>query len=57
LKEARKVSGLRQVDVARKIGKHQSLISKIESGERRLDATELKKLADIYKKDIKFFLH
>ncbi len=56
LKEARKLSGLKQIDVAKKIGKHQSYISKTESGERRLDVTELKKLADIYKKDISFFL-
>jgi len=56
LREARGLSGLKQVEVAKKIGKHQSYISKTESGERRLDATELKELADIYKKDISFFL-
>ena len=56
LKEARKLSGLKQVEVAKKIGKHQAYISKTESGERRLDVTELKELAHIYKKDISYFL-
>ena len=32
LKEARKLSGIKQIDVAKKIGKHQSYISKTESG-------------------------
>ncbi len=35
---------LRQVDVARVLGEHQSFVSKYESGERRLDLVELRQV-------------
>jgi transcriptional regulator with XRE-family HTH domain len=56
LKEARLKAGLSQSQVAKKLGKHQSFISKCESGERRIDALEIKELAKIYKKPISYFL-
>lgn len=56
LKETRIEAGLSQQDVADKLGKPQSFISKIESGERRLDVAEIKKFASIYKKDVSFFI-
>ena len=56
LKIARIEDGLAQQVVANKLGKPQSYISKIESGERRLDVAEIKKFAIIYKKDISFFI-
>ena len=56
LKTARIGAGLAQQEVANKLGKPQSYISKIESGERRLDVAEIKKFAVIYKKDISFFI-
>ena len=56
LKTARIEVGLSQQEVANKLGKPQSYISKIESGERRLDVVEIKKFAVIYKKDITFFI-
>jgi len=56
LKIARVEAGLAQQEVADKLGKPQSYISKIESGERRLDVAEIKKFAVIYKKDISFFI-
>ncbi|PIT89464.1 MAG: hypothetical protein COU27_00205 [Candidatus Levybacteria bacterium CG10_big_fil_rev_8_21_14_0_10_36_7] len=56
LKTARIDVGLSQQDVADKLGKPQSYISKIESGERRLDVAEMKKFAQIYKKDITHFI-
>lgn len=56
LKEARLDAGLSQQNVADKLGKPQSYISKIESGERRLDVAEIKKFASIYKKDVSFFI-
>ena len=56
LKTARLDADLKQEDVAAKLKKPQSYISKIERGERRVDAAELKELAKILKKDISFFL-
>ena len=56
LKKARFDVGLKQEDVAEKIKKPQSYISKIERGERRIDVAELKELAKIYKKDVNFFI-
>ena len=56
LKKARQKAGLKQEEVASKLKKPQSFISKIESGERRVDVAELKQLAKIYKKDINFFI-
>lgn len=56
LKRARLEIGLKQADVAKKLGKPQSYISKIECGERRVDVAELKELAKLYKKDITYFI-
>lgn len=56
LKGARLKTGLTQLDVARRLRKHQSYVSKIESRERRLDIIELRLLASLYKKDISYFL-
>jgi len=43
--EARDHAGLRQIDVARRLGLHQSYVSKVESGERRLDVVEFLRYA------------
>lgn len=56
LKIGRIEAGLAQQEVADKLGKPQSFISKIESGERRLDVAEIKRFSVIYKKDISFFI-
>ena len=56
LKEARLEVGLSQQEVADKLNKPQSYISKIESGERRLDVAEIKSFASIYKKNISYFI-
>ncbi|MBP7060368.1 MAG: helix-turn-helix transcriptional regulator [Candidatus Moranbacteria bacterium] len=49
-------SGLRQIDVAKKMERPQSYISRVESGEYRLDIMELKRFAQLYKKSIEYFL-
>ena len=56
IKQARLDSGLTQKEVAEKIKKPQSYISKVEAGEQRLDIIEMKKLARLYKKNINDFL-
>ena len=44
---AREKSGLTQVQIAERVGRPQSFISKYERGERRLDFTEFIELADV----------
>ena len=56
LKKARIEVELSQQAVADRLGKPQSYISKIESGERRLDVAEMKKFAAVYKKPVDYFL-
>lgn len=56
LKEARKKAGLKQTDVAEKLGKTQSYVSKIESGQCRIDIIQLKELSEIYKKTASYFI-
>jgi transcriptional regulator with XRE-family HTH domain len=41
----RRKGGLRQLDVAKRLGKPQSFVSKVERGERKLDLVELLILA------------
>jgi transcriptional regulator with XRE-family HTH domain len=56
LRKARIDIGLKQEEVAKKLKKPQSYISKIERGERRIDVLELKAFAKIYRRDINFFI-
>ncbi len=56
LKKARLESGLDQEKVAELLGKTQSYISKVESGQRRIDVVQLKEFAKIYKKEVDFFI-
>ena len=49
LKKARKKSGFTQVEIAKRLGKPQSFVSKVENGERRLDIIEVKHIAKLYK--------
>ena len=56
LKKARKEIGLDQKDVAKLLGKTQSFVSKIETGQRRIDVVQLRDFAKIYNKKISFFI-
>jgi len=50
LREAREYVGLSQDEVARGVGLTRSAISLIETGTRKVDALELKKLAEMYQR-------
>ncbi len=56
LKKAREEAGLEQEEVAGFLNKTQSYVSKIESGQRRIDIVQLKQFAKIYKKELDFFI-
>jgi transcriptional regulator with XRE-family HTH domain len=46
LKKFRQDKGIRQVELAEKLGVPQSFVSKYESGDRRLDILELRQVCD-----------
>lgn len=56
LKAARIAVGLSQEQVAKKLNKSQSYISKVEAGEQRIDVIELNSFAALYNKSINFFI-
>lgn len=56
LRKARIDIGFKQEEVAQKLGKPQSYISKIERGERRIDVVELRAFARLYKKSLDYFV-
>jgi transcriptional regulator with XRE-family HTH domain len=41
LKAARRKAGITQIELAERLGTRQQFVSKVESGERRLDVVEL----------------
>jgi len=56
LQQARKEAGMTQEDVASSLGTVQKYISRVETGERRIDPIELQELAKLYRKPIEYFL-
>lgn len=56
LRKARLEAGLRQIEVAKKLKRPQSYISRVESGEYRLDILEVKRFAKIYGKSVDYFV-
>ena len=56
LRAARKEAGLTQSEVAAKFGTHASFVSKIESGERRIDVVELSEFCRLYGLPLTTFL-
>lgn len=56
LRQARLDAGLRQIDVAKKLKRTQSYVSRVEVGEQRLDILELQKFAKLYKKPLDYFI-
>lgn len=47
LRQLRQDAGLRQIDLAQRLGQSQSFVSKYESGERRLDLIELRQICSV----------
>jgi transcriptional regulator with XRE-family HTH domain len=56
LRKARLQSGLDQNEVARLLGVTQSYVSKVESGQRRIDVIQLQEFMKIYRKNISYFV-
>jgi len=56
LKKARVQSGYTQVEMAKKLKRPQSHVSKIESGEQKIDILGLQEWARLCKKDVGYFL-
>jgi len=56
LKEIREYLGLSQEEVAQTMKMPRPAISLIESGERKVDAIELKKLSDLYQQPVDYFI-
>jgi transcriptional regulator with XRE-family HTH domain len=48
LRELRTEAGLRQIDLAEKLGEPQSYVSKYESGEQRLDIIEVRTICKAF---------
>ena len=46
LVQKRRKAGLRQVDVAKRLGRYQSYVTNVETGQRRIDVVELVDLAE-----------
>lgn len=56
LREARKLAGLSQGNVAKMLGLHRPSVSEIEAGNRRVSAQELARLAEIYDVSVDWLL-
>jgi transcriptional regulator with XRE-family HTH domain len=55
LREAREYLGFSQEEVANFLGIARSALSNIENGQRKVDALELKKMAQLYKRRVSHF--
>lgn len=56
LVEARKTKGMTQMDLAVRLGRKQSYVSKFERGERRLDIVEFLEIAELLEIDVLRFV-
>ncbi len=56
LRLAREETGLKQEEVAKILGRYQSYLSKIENAERKVGIIELVEFAELYEKDLEYFL-
>jgi len=56
LRAARERVGLTQAEVAKRLRRPQSFVSKCEAGERRVDVVELAAFARLYRRPVEFFV-
>lgn len=56
LREARTLAGMTQRNVATKLKRPQSFVSKCETGERKVDVVELTDFVRLYNQPVEFFL-
>ncbi len=56
LRKARRSAGLSQTEIAARLHRPQSYISRCESGTRRIDIFELQEFARVYGKPLTFFV-
>jgi transcriptional regulator with XRE-family HTH domain len=56
LREARKMAGLSQAQVAKRLGLHRPSITEAEAGNRKVSADEIAKLAEIYDVSLSWLL-
>lgn len=57
LREIRERSGITQTELAKELGTDQTFISKIETGERRVDIIELKSICEALGVDLQDFIN
>ncbi|AVI86957.1 Helix-turn-helix domain-containing protein [Pseudomonas syringae pv. tomato] len=56
LRTAREYLGLSQAEIAQLVGLTRTAITGIESGARKVEATELKRLSSIYRRSVEYLL-
>lgn len=56
LAAARRAVGLTQMEVAEALGIPQSRVSRLETGERRMDVIELASFAQLYRRPLGYFV-
>ena len=56
LRAAREAAGLTQAEVAKELGVYATFVSKVESGERRVDVVELSRICQVYGVELVAFL-
>jgi transcriptional regulator with XRE-family HTH domain len=56
IKRARKGASLTQMQVAKKLGRPQSYVSKVEAGQYYIDVFELRDFSKLYKKRLEYFI-
>jgi transcriptional regulator with XRE-family HTH domain len=57
LQEARRATGITQIEAAKRLKRPQSYISRCESGQKRIDLFEMQDICRLYRKPLNFFVN